>query len=128
MPRNKVNNRKKKPAGYYQPNAWRALSDVFIASMNKGQFPIAIVGIIFLAIIIKMPPDDVSILAKDILQSLKNFRLMGWLLSVILAFLWFFSNKRLRKTSSKEVSRIGDQKTDLQEKLVLRKLDSSNLK
>jgi len=94
--------------------------------MSKGQLPYILLAIIFLAMIFKIPPEDVSQLARDILAQLRNMRILGWLLSVLLALGWFSGNKRLRRRHRQELKRISGEKKHLQEKLVLRKLDSSD--
>lgn len=124
MPRNKVT-RKKHPS-YYKPNGWRAIADVLIASMNRGQLPVIMFVFLLFVIILKMPSEDASTLAFAILDQLKRLRLLGWALSLIFMFLWFNSSRRLRKSHSTEFKRVGKKKKELQEKLTLRKLDSSN--
>lgn len=129
MPRNKNNSRgkrSKKDPSYYRPNFWRAASDVLIASMNRGQFPYAVLGTIFIVMIVKMPPDKVSELAFAILKQLQTLRLLGWALSLVLALGWFFSSKKHRKHHSGETKRIAGEKKFLQEEVVKRKLESSD--
>lgn len=73
-----------------------------------------------------MPSEDVTEFAYRVLQALINTRLLGWGLTIFLAFGWFISNKALRRKQSSEFKRIGDEKKKVQEKLVLRDLGSSN--
>lgn len=118
--------KKNKSPNYYRPNLARAFSDVVIASMNKGQFPFAIMGLCLILLILKMPPEKAYDLAIEILDRLKTLNYLGWILSVVFMFLWYTSSKRLRQKHSDEFDRVGQEKKELQEKLVLRKLDSSN--
>ena len=94
--------------------------------MNKGQFPFAVFSILILALILKMPSEDVTEFAYSVLQALINTRLLGWGLTILLAVGWFISNKALRRKHSSEFKRIGQEKKKVQEKLILRELPSSN--
>jgi len=120
------NRNKKKHPNYYKPNFWGAARDVLIASMNKGQFPFAVFAIIILALILKMPSEDVTDFAYKVLQALVNTRILGWALTILLALGWFISNKALRRKQSTEFRRIGNEKKKVQEELILRDLPSSN--
>lgn len=104
---------------------WEAARDVFIASLNRGQFPVAIAGAIVALMIFRMPKDDVSKLAFQILNDLKSGWLGGYLLSVILAIGWLKHSRWQRREIALEMDRIGRQKTLLQEKLLQKKLPSS---
>jgi hypothetical protein len=72
------------------------LRDVLVASINKGQFPIAMVGIIFLAMIVKMPDADVTKLAFQILDDLKTLHLLGYFLTLVVIILWYKHAQLLR--------------------------------
>lgn len=65
------------------------LRDVFCASINKGQLPILLVGIIFLVMVVRMPPEDVSKLAFQTLEELKNLHLLGYATTVLVLVLWY---------------------------------------
>jgi len=92
------------------------VSNVLIASMNKGQFPPACVFILLLVMILKMPPADVSILMNEILQHLKNGYYLGYAWGVITTFLWYRHLRWQRRTTNDEVKRISEERNMFQAK------------
>jgi len=90
---------------------WR---DVLIASLNKGQFLIGLVGMIFTIMILKMPSEDVSKLVFEIINDLKDGSLYGYLGGIISIMGWFLHAKGQRRRISKEMERIGREKSKLQ--------------
>lgn len=104
---------------------WTMIRDVLIASLNKGQFPVAVVAGTSVFMIWRMPNEDVSKLVFLILDGLKTWWLTGYVLSALLAILWFKHSKWQRRIIHAEMKRIGDEKTKLQEKLVGKRLPSS---
>ena len=99
--------------------------DVFIASMSKGQFPLAILGILAMIIILKMPSEDISNLAAKFIGLLSEWKIVGYVGAIFLAFGWFFHSKFQRRTFSDEVRRISEERNILQEKLTGKKNRSS---
>lgn len=95
---------------------WQMVRDVLVASMNKGQFPVALVAIVVCLIIWKMPPQDVSRLAFDIVDGFKTWYLGGWILSPVVVFGWFFHSRWQRKFFTQEINRISAERNKWQEK------------
>src|SRR5687768_5813132 len=60
-----------------------ALRDVLIASINKGQFPFAMLGLVLLTLIVKMPSEDVSKLVFRLVDGVERASLLGYLLSLL---------------------------------------------
>ena len=100
--------------------------DVLIASMNKGLFPLALPGIIFMLIIIKMPAEDVSKFAFNFIERLANNGFIGYIIAVVAIFGWYYHARWQRKSISREIKRIGQQKTRWQEQKLSKKLESSD--
>jgi len=115
----------KKIKNYNNPNFWGMIQNVLIASLNKGQFIIGIFGIIVIILVIKLPSSDTKDLLVNFLEILKDWKFLGWFTSIIFAFGWYTSNKRLRKIYSEEFNRIGQEKTDLQNRFGKNKLKTS---
>ena len=99
--------------------------DVSIASMNKGQFPLAIVGVIFIISISKLSEENTAKLILKLVDSFVNLHLLGWFLFIMSLFGWFLTAKLLRKSHSDEIKRIAEHKTELQQKVLNKKLKSS---
>ena len=85
---------KPQPAGV----TWaQAVRDIVVASINKGQFLVAIVGIIFLVMVVKMPEKDVSKLAFEIVQDLKTLHLLGYALFIVTLGFWYLHAQLMRR-------------------------------
>ena len=66
MSRKAKNNHRKN--NYHRPNVWGMIRDVCFASLNKGQFPLAIFGGILVILILKLPDEDASKLILQLLN------------------------------------------------------------
>jgi hypothetical protein len=104
---------------------WQMLNNVLIASLNKGQFPLAILGCMTMMVLWKMPPADISTLVFRIVDGLEHHWLTGYLLFVAAIGCWFAHARWQRRVITREMGRVGDQRTKLQEKLLGSKLSSS---
>lgn len=109
-------------------NFWAALRDVMTHAMDKGQFPLAVVGALLALAIIKMPPEHSTTLLHRILDGLKTIHGASYALNAVLLAGWYFHAKWQRGSISIEMNRIGREKTQLQEKQTGRKLVSDNPK
>lgn len=127
MERNTSKN-KKPTSNHNRPNFWGMMRDVLISSLNKGQFPIALVGLIIVIIVLRMPEDKIGELAFRILELFREMHILGWVLSAILTLGWFFNVKALRRLHTNEVTRVSDEKKDLQGRLIGKEISSSSKK
>lgn len=110
----------------HSTNGWDALRDILIASLNKGQFLFALIALIVIVLIYRIPQKDLSDLVDKILDLFKTLHYLGWVTSLILSFSWYQSSKMLRKAHSDEMTRVSKEKKELQENLLNKKLPSSN--
>lgn len=94
------------------------IRDVLVASINKGQFLIALTGLIILVFIVRLPPAALQALAQSVVEKLDQGDLVGWLLFVFVSIAWAIISRRSRATSRNEISRIGKEKSILQQKLL----------
>lgn len=104
----------------------QSVRDIFVTSINRGQLPVLGLIVVTLLMIWKMPGDAVSALAEEVLHSLQNGDLWGYVLFVLTLGGWYSHAKRMRKMFSNEAERIGTEKSRLQEQLVGRNYKSSN--
>jgi hypothetical protein len=95
-----------------------AIRDVLVTSLNKGQFPVALVLIVLALIFGRLPAADLSGFLKDFLDRIENNYLFGWILFIIALFGWYFHNRFVKKTYNAEIDRITQEKNQLQETLV----------
>lgn len=82
-----------------------AFRDIFVASISKGQFPLAIVSLIVMSLIWRMPPEDVSELVFRIVDGLERGALLGYGLALAAFGCWHVHARHLRRVISLELSR-----------------------
>ncbi|SRR6266542_7075026 len=97
-------------------NIWQMIRDVLIASINKGQFLLALVAAVLCLILWKMSPADVSRLAFEILDGLKTGQLGGWVISPVAIIGWFVHSRWQRKIFTQEMLRVSEERNKWQEK------------
>jgi len=106
---------KRPPQSANQPSSgpWaNAFRDILVASINKGQFPLAILGLIAMSLIWRMPPEDVSKLMFRIVDGLERGVLLGYGLALVAIGGWFVHARYQRRVISVELSRsLGLQRT-----------------
>lgn len=92
----------------------QALRDVLVASINKGQFPLAVFALISGLLIFKMPPEDVSKLVFEVLDMLHRWELAGYFLSFFGFGGWFIHAKWQRQIITNEMRRLSSERTTVQ--------------
>jgi hypothetical protein len=107
---------------------WQMFSNIFVAAINKGQLPVAILGLLLIILFIRMPADDLTAFASKVLAELKSGYLLGYLGFIMALCGWFLHAKRLRRISHHETERIGDEKTKLQKAALPGKIKTSRRK
>jgi hypothetical protein len=106
-------------------NLWAALRDVVNNSINKGQLPIlGFFGLIALWLW-KITPDAAERAMEKVVVALKERAFWSYVSNVALIALWFFHSKYIRRSVSKELDRVGEEKSQLQAKLLERNLSSA---
>lgn len=97
-----------------RPNVWGMIQTIAITAIGRGQFVLAIVAAVILAIIIKMPGEQVYLLMDKFVDRY----IVGWVLCIFMAVGWIVTAKFLRRTHTGEITRMSSEKTNLQEKLI----------
>ena len=115
-------------ANKYQITWAQSVRDMVIASMSRGQLPVLGGMFIFGLIVWKMPSEDISKLTFKIFENIINLQLLSFILLLIALPLYFFHVRFIRKEHSKELERMGNEKSELQSLLVEGKFKSSNRK
>lgn len=87
-------------------NFARMMRDVLVASIYRGQFPPALLGLIALAIILKMPSADMSELMYRLLDLMGRREGVGYLLAFLCAVSWFFHVRLQRRWIGEERRRL----------------------
>jgi len=97
------------------PGAFR---DILVASLNKGQFPIAFALVIFGIIFWRMPEQELSKFVFNLLDRFENNYILGWFFFLLSLFGWYFHNRYVVKIHCNEMDRISNEKIELQNKLL----------
>jgi hypothetical protein len=103
------------------------LRDVLIASMNKGQFPAALIAMIVLSMIWRMPPADVSKLVFRLFDVAQEKSLVGYVAAVIFLFGWLFHTRYQRRLITREMQRISNERNQLQARELGKRIKSSEV-
>lgn len=111
-----ANKRRKKEKPKSDIGFNQMLRDVLIASMNKGQFPLALSALIFVVLILKMPQKDVSTLVFRLLDRAEARELLGWVSTVTMVVVWYLHTRSLRRWCAAELDRISNERNSLQRK------------
>ena len=96
------------------------LTDVLIASINKGQFPLACLTLFGMFMVYRMPSADVSKLVFQIVEHVANGSFIGYMLSVLFGGGWLLHARWQRKIITGEMDRVGREKSSLQEQLEIK--------
>lgn len=110
-----------RPSGAPAPSkvgAAQAIRDVFIASINKGQFPFAIVGAILAILLLRVPQEEIVPLIRWMVETVGTTSYFGYVLFVVTVFAWYFHAQRVRKEfiSQFDAFRLGQKATPKQNK------------
>lgn len=104
---------------------WQMVRDVLIASLNRGQFIPALLGMIFVVMILRMPPEDVSQLVFEIHRNIVNASLVGYFLGMLAISGWFIHSRWQRKLIDREMKRIAEERNKWQEHNLGNRIKSS---
>jgi hypothetical protein len=102
----------------YRPNFWGMWQNVLIASLQKGQFLLGVVGLIIVVSLLKLESKEVYNIYKGIFVILKSFYLLGWVLTFILTGLWYIFAKKTNNIHARQVNKLLEDNQKLQDKLL----------
>jgi len=109
----------------FRPNLWGMISNVIIAAINKGQIiPLALL-LSFIIFMFRIPADKLSEFGTESLNVFEKWHILGWVITFMESLAGFYYIKRIRTKHNKEIERMSDEKTKLQELLLKTKLGSS---
>lgn len=87
------------------------LRDVLVASLHKGQFPVAIIGVIVIIAVLRMSPADLSRLVFRLLDAAETHEYGGYALSIVIALGWGLHSKRQQRQMMVEIKRLTEQRS-----------------
>lgn len=94
---------------------FQMLRDVLVASLNRGQFPMAVMGLIAVIAVCRMPAADLSRLIFRLLDAAEAREYGGYVLAVTIALGWAIHSKRQRREIAAEITRMNEQYARLQQ-------------
>lgn len=104
----------------------QAVRDVLIVSMNKGVFGLALVALVVVVVLYKMPPSDVSKVVFEIGQNLMRWQAAGYCLAAIMSVGWPMHARYQRRQFQQELERVVRERNRFQEQVLKQRLPSSN--
>jgi hypothetical protein len=113
-------------SSYYKPNIWASIRDISLAAINKGQFPVLLMGSCMVILLCRLPSSDLSKFAHELLEEFRYHEGLGWIGTVLLSTGWWMHARFQRKTFEKEMRRIAAEKKGMQEKGLDKRLGSSD--
>jgi hypothetical protein len=92
------------------------LRDVLVASIYRGQFPPALIGLVVLAITLKMPAEDLTKVVFHFVSLLERHELLGYVLAGLCAASWFAHARSQRRLIGEERAALKAMVLDVQRK------------
>jgi ABC-type dipeptide/oligopeptide/nickel transport system permease subunit len=102
-----------------------SVRDMVIASMERGLLLPMLLFLLVIAVIIKMPAEAVSAFVADFFEKMAAGEMIFSVLFILSVGGWYSQARVMKKQFEREYERIGREKSELQEKLMKRKLHSS---
>jgi hypothetical protein len=103
-------------------NFWGMVQNVATHAMNKGQFLAAAAAAIILTLIWKIPEAVAGDILKSVLRNLGRMKGLSYLMNVVFLLGWAAHMRWVTRSNSRELDRIGREKTQLQEQVTNLKL------
>jgi len=99
--------------------------DVLVAAINKGQLPQATLALVAVAIILRMPGEDVSVLVGRVFDGLREGYYLGWVLAMLALIGWSLHARGLRSRLTREIQRVAKERTKAQKARISEPIKSS---
>ncbi|RAP57346.1 hypothetical protein [Oleiagrimonas sp. MCCC 1A03011] len=103
----------------------QAFRDIIIAAMNKGQLIPVLLGLALLIWMVRVSPDELSKFGYRCVELIVHHHVLGYVLWIMTLLGWVMHARFAKGTTDAESSRIGKEKTALQERIAGGKLPSS---
>ncbi|HDL6963415.1 TPA: hypothetical protein PXM28_002734 [Yersinia enterocolitica] len=104
-------------------HAWR---DVMLKAMASGQLVPITISIILMIAAFRLPEDELSKIAHDVIDGLISHALIGWVCAAIILGAWSWHAGVMRRCFSQEAQRIGREKTEIQQNQTSQELGTSD--
>jgi len=98
-------------------NINRMCSDVLTSATNKGRTTEAFIGLIFLVVVLRLPPNDLAFIVKRILDILENTGIFAYTLLILSHIFYIILIRFASKMQNEEIKRLSNERNRLQEML-----------
>lgn len=103
-----------------------ATRDIVNRAMSTGQMLPLCVFVVLVILLARVPNEKIPDVIHDILVSLLNWNMLGWIFFVLALVAWAGHARIMRKDFSSEAERIGKEKTTLQQQKTSQPLGTSD--
>lgn len=93
------------------------IRDLLIKSMERGQLLLCGVLVVIMIFLFRLPENDLSAFTTNLLNRVQSNDIWGFILFFTVCLVWFFHNRYIRKIHRKEITRITNEKDEIQKKL-----------
>jgi hypothetical protein len=76
---------------------WAMLSDVLQAAINSGQFTRALLALIAIVLLVRIPSEHLGNIVMNVLDGLRDRSILGYVLAGLIAIGWWIHFKLLEK-------------------------------
>ena len=101
------------------------LQSVLLASIEKGQFAVAVLGIVAVVMLLKMQSSDVGRLALQLLDAAGHQAALGYLCAASMLVGWTLHVRYLRRQFVMEIDRVSLERNDAQARCLGSRITSS---
>ncbi|HCC5832619.1 TPA: hypothetical protein M5839_004823, partial [Citrobacter freundii] len=115
-----------KPSSITKITWAHATRDIVNRAMSTGQMLPLCVFVVLVILLTRVPNEKIPDVIHDILVSLLNWNMLGWIFFVLALIAWAGHARIMRKDFSSEAERIGKEKTTLQQQKTSQPLGTSD--
>jgi hypothetical protein len=94
------------------------LQSVLLASIVKGQFPIAVGGIVLVVMLLKMRSTDVGQFAFRLLDAAERGAVFGYVLCLVISCAWVMQVRYLKRQFRQEIDRVIAERNAMQARVL----------
>ena len=104
---------------------WQMVGDLLIHVTNKGQILPFVFGVVLIVIASRMPSEELGKLAEVLLAWRTGVCVGGYVLALLVAFVWFWHVRFERRLHKGEIDRLAEERTFWQQIAMDQKMRSS---
>ena len=94
------------------------LQSVLLASIEKGQFAVAVLGLVTIVMLLKMPSVEVGRLAFKLLDVVQRAAALGYVLALGILMAWMLHVRHLKRMFERELARVTAERNQAQARCI----------